>query len=510
MSRIPAALTAALLTASALSCLSMPVSAEEYVYGTMNIPYADFYKQELAISNNTHDVDAVSSATTNKWMMNGEGQLFEGTYHSEPNEDGSGQILGVTYPVAITQADLDALGENNYGFTASDSTPDAYKIVTVQDGAASFSAVQDASPENFTSEVKLSTASRYGDYEISLTLPENVGAVYGIVVKTAEGNSYGMVHEMNIWRAGTFSWSNGFVTTEVHGNTLAYECFDGLMGATISEITYIGLGGYYTVSPNLYIPVKFAGTLTAENAPVSAGKTSFTTEGFPDDFAKNYHVADGFTVTDGEITYSGVQPGSYTLTVSDANGKYADVSTSFVLSTADVPVQFDGEKLVAADGFSDADAANFIAKLSKVKVGEKEYNASGKGAVSIINADGTINKDATSGRGESAAPVFGGNGDYALTLTATGYDTPYSFTLTIGAAETTAAETTTAAADSTSLPKATTTGGTTTSAGTTVANSTTTVSSTASPKTGDAAAALPLAIAAAAAGAVLAVTRKKR
>ena len=144
MKKISAALTAALFAATALTAVPFSASAEEYVYGTMNIPYADFYRAELASANNAYEVDAVSSATTSKWQMNGEGQLFEGTYHSEPNADGGGQILGVTYPVAITQADLDALGENNYNFQPSESVPEAYKIVTVADGAASPIPVNDA------------------------------------------------------------------------------------------------------------------------------------------------------------------------------------------------------------------------------------------------------------------------------------------------------------------------------------------------------------------------------
>ena len=86
-------------------------AADNYIYGTMDIPYAEFYKAELG--NTPYEVDAVSSATTTKWLKNGEGELFEGSYHSEAADDGSGQILGATYPVAITQADLDALGDNN-------------------------------------------------------------------------------------------------------------------------------------------------------------------------------------------------------------------------------------------------------------------------------------------------------------------------------------------------------------------------------------------------------------
>ena len=88
MRKINYLIAAALAGATAVSAVPFTASADEYVYGTMDIPYQDFYAAELTGTNNCV-VDAVSSATTGKWSMNGEGQLFEGTYHSEANEDGT-------------------------------------------------------------------------------------------------------------------------------------------------------------------------------------------------------------------------------------------------------------------------------------------------------------------------------------------------------------------------------------------------------------------------------------
>ena len=133
---IPAAAFAAMTVFAPLS-----VSAEDAViYGTMNIPYTDFYAAEKGDS--AGEVDAVTSATKKKVLMNGEDQMFSGTYNN-----GEDTILGVTYPVAISQDDLDALGTNNYGFTKLDAAPEAYKTVTVKDDKASFSAVQDSKVE---------------------------------------------------------------------------------------------------------------------------------------------------------------------------------------------------------------------------------------------------------------------------------------------------------------------------------------------------------------------------
>ena len=63
--------------AMAVSSIPFAASAEgEVIYGTMNIPYADFYSAEFGESANTYQVDAFSSATTSKWSKNNEGGLF--------------------------------------------------------------------------------------------------------------------------------------------------------------------------------------------------------------------------------------------------------------------------------------------------------------------------------------------------------------------------------------------------------------------------------------------------
>ena len=511
MKKITSALTAALVAASALSAVPFTAAAEDYVYGTMNIPYADFYKAEFGEAPNAYEVDAVSSATTGKWTKNGEGELFEGTYHSEPAEDGTGQILGVTYPVAITQADLDALGENNYGFTALEAAPEAYKIVTVADGAASFSAVQDAAPQTITADVVLSTETPWGDYLMEFqNTPEGFNTLYrGAIVKTAGGKAFAMRHEQNIWR-GELAWSSGFKTEEPHGNKLDFENYVELMGETVNEVVFIGLDGYTTLATETYIPVKCNGTVKVDNAPVSAGKTTFLTDGFPADYKEVTNVGEGFTVDIAEITYTGVQPGNYTLTVSDENGKYADVSASFTLTTADIPVVYEDGRLVPAKDFTEADAANFIKNIAKVTVGEKDYNT-GRRGTTIVKEDGTIDFAAASRDGN----VFDGSGNYSITVTSTGYDNAYSFEVKA------AAETTTAPAETTTTTTTTTAAAAKSNTSTTAARSnssssnsnsasTTAASSTSSPKTGDSTA-LPLAAAAVAAGAAaLAFSRRRK
>ena len=491
----------AMISAAAIAAMTaaVPVSvsaADSMLYGTMNIPYTDFYAAEMGES--ASEVDAVTSATKNKVLMNEPGKMFEGTYNN-----GVDTMLGVVYPVAITQADLDALGENNYGFTALDAAPEAYKNVTVSDGKAVFSAVQDAEPETLDLGVKLSTTTAWGDYLIDLTgQPEGFDTKYsGALLKTADGKAYAFRHLENIWR-GEIAWSSGIKKEEPHGNQLRYEKYQGLIGSTVKEIVLITKKGYITVNTDTYIPVKFESTLTAENGDAGTGSITFTADGIPADYQKNYAVADGFTVTDGRISYTDAKPGQYTLTVSDDSGKYAALSTSFLLETDSVPVQFKDGKLVKADNASEADAENFLKNLANVEVGETAYNASGRGAVKIFDENNAINYDAESRN----AKVFadGANGTYTLKISATGYRNPLTVQLAPQAAATTSAAVQTTAR---------TTAATTASRTQTTAKPTTTApasnNNSSAPKTGDAGVGVAAALASAAAAAAVLARRKR-
>lgn len=51
------------VTSASLNAFADELSADEYVYGTMKIPYSEFYEAELEGADNFNDLDAVSSAT---------------------------------------------------------------------------------------------------------------------------------------------------------------------------------------------------------------------------------------------------------------------------------------------------------------------------------------------------------------------------------------------------------------------------------------------------------------
>lgn len=93
-----------------------------------------------------------------------------------------------------------------------------------------------------------------------------------------------------------------------------------------------------------------------------------------------------------------------------------------MLTTEILPVQYKNNKLIPADGSTETEATNFIKNISAVTVkfgdASKTYKTSGKGKVSIINEDGSINEEAVSG----GNGIFAEAGNYELTVEAAGYN----------------------------------------------------------------------------------------
>ena len=440
------------------------VKAEEYVL--MNIPYAAFYKAET--TNNTVDVDAFTSATKNKTRTKG---LAGGSYHE--NADGS-KIDGITYAVKVdpsvdlskykkvedsdtvditvtnrgqtsttTLTGKDTLFENaSYAYYPLSEIPANYKEVSLDaDGNLVFSEVkgQEAKVvEGVTAE--LSTKSSYGDYELDLDgLPEEISSdsVNAVVVKTTDGTAYGMRHLENIWRGTELAWCTGF-TESVHNCPTSSEHYKSMMGKTIDSIEYYTTNGLYTMDiEDIYVPVKADNTVVeVADADILYGKTTINVQ-LPDEFDPEYSV-DGLDVSvEGNVltfkaatesrAAASVKPGKYTLTIKDKNKKYADVVTTFTLTTKDMPAAYDEEnkKLVEAEGF-DIDALKaYLGNITSVNVNGKDYAASGRGSVVIINKDGTIKTDADPFKDAVAGTEF------QITVASTGYTTPLTFTYKI-------------------------------------------------------------------------------
>ncbi len=428
---------------------------DEIVYVQMNIPYADFYEAEI---NNEDEVDVVTSATNSKSIKNGDGELMAGTYNDydadawEAGTQTEVNIKGVTYPVAVTSSDLEKLTatddtQADYYYTALDETPSVYKTLTIEeDGSYTFGAAQGETTA-LDASVSFSTSSTWGDYQLSVdTDAFDEQTVYGVVVtatKDGETTTYGMRQEENIWRKTEIAWSSGIKTTEPHGNTLNPEHYVNLMGSTITDVTYYTSAGTYTISvDDIYVPVKFENTLSVESADQSVGSVAVTMEGFPEDYDVTYtitdsdgEVAEGFSCNGSAVTWTDTPAiGTYTLTVSDANGVYADYTATFVVQTAAVVAQYDADTvaLIAADGASAEDFANYLSSISTVSVNGTSYSASGRGAVTIIDSeDGSINLEATS----SNTAIFEAGQTYTIVVSATGYSTDLTFELTVAEAE---------------------------------------------------------------------------
>ena len=426
------------------------VKKDKDVYVLMNIPYDDFYKAEVT---NDVKVDAFTSATKNKSRTK---TLAGGSYHV--NADGS-DVTGITYAVKLgkgvtleslaqkykqvkdtdkveisvtnrgqtsttTYEGKDALFENaSYAYYVLSEVPTSYKEATLDaSGNITFSAVQNANVQKVTDvEATLLTQSSYGDYQLDLDGMNNyVGrndAVYGVIISTKEGDSYGLRHLENIWLGSELSWATGF-TTSVHGCPTSSEHYKKMMGQTITKVTYYTEKGNFEVDlgDGIYVPVKFDTTsMKVEDAKVDAGSTSVDVSALPSDYQATYSVSglDDVKVENGKLTFAtkDVKPGSYTLKVSDASKKYADVSVKFTLSTDADVVTFNNttKTLVAVEGTALED---YVGNITSVNVDGKDYAASGRGATVIIKEDGSL--DTTKAGLDSDAR-------HTITVKATGY-----------------------------------------------------------------------------------------
>ncbi len=424
-------------------------------YVLMNIPYADFYAAEVK---NDVDVDTVSSATKNKTRST----LVRGSYHV--NSDGT-DITGITYAVKVKDASMldgmtqvtddsklsievtmrgktttteyngkDALFESaSYSYYVLSEKPASYKELTKgADGAFVFGAVQGESTKLTDASAELSTTSRYGDYQIDVEgIPEAVSTVYAVVLNTQEGAGYGLRHLENVWRVSELAFCTGF-TTEVHGSPTSSDHYKAIMGQTIDRITYYTDQGIYTIDTKLYVPIKTGVTAKVADGKSGSGKVEIElSAALPADFNAEYSV-EGIDAAEknGELFYDNAKPGQYTLTITDQSGKYAPISAAFVLSTDEAAARFNGDNaapaLTPADGVSEEEFAAYLKGISSVTVNGTKYAASGRGAVTIVKADGTIDLTAAA----NGTAIFGQPGTYELKIAATGYP-ELTFTLTV-------------------------------------------------------------------------------
>lgn len=447
--------------------------AQKEVYVLMNIPYADFYKADGVTG-----ADTVSSATKQKTRAS----LASGSYHV--NSDGS-DITGVTFPVKISDGSVlekytqvtdesevtittnikgkentvtykgqDALFESaSYSYYTLSDTPSYYKEATVNaDGSLSFSEVKGTEPTTLTNATtEFSTSSRYGDYQLDITSEDlkNVNTVYGVVVSTKEGSSYGLRHVENIWKKTKLAWSTGFVT-ESHGNTLDSKDYAAMMGQTINKVTYYTDQGIYEIPMDQQVAKKFDGEVSVADVSVKSEKTAITVSGLPNDFEEEYKIdgidEDAYSVeikSDGKTTTRTINfkkalaKGRYTVTLSDKNGNYAPISTIFNVYTETMPVKYNEDDknpaVVKNDNVEEEEFQTYLKNITSVTVNGKEYAASGKKAVKLIKEDGKLDleqdvfKDAKAGDAFAVTIAEDGYQPYTFTYKVPGEDSEYSY-----------------------------------------------------------------------------------
>ncbi|MFR5886879.1 MAG: penicillin-binding Tp47 domain A-containing protein, partial [Anaerostipes hadrus] len=422
--------------------------------------------------------DTVSSATKQKTRAS----LASGSYHV--NSDGS-DITGVTFPVKISDGSVlekytqvtdesevtittnikgkentvtykgqDALFESaSYSYYTLSDTPSYYKEATVNaDGSLSFSEVKGTEPTTLTNATtEFSTSSRYGDYQLDITSEDlkNVNTVYGVVVSTKEGSSYGLRHVENIWKKTKLAWSTGFVT-ESHGNTLDSKDYAAMMGQTINKVTYYTDQGIYEIPMDQQVAKKFDGEVSVADVSVKSEKTAITVSGLPNDFEEEYKIdgidEDAYSVeikSDGKTTTRTINfkkalaKGRYTVTLSDKNGNYAPISTIFNVYTETMPVKYNEDDknpaVVKNDNVEEEEFQTYLKNITSVTVNGKEYAASGKKAVKLIKEDGKLDleqdvfKDAKAGDAFAVTIAEDGYQPYTFTYKVPGEDSEYSY-----------------------------------------------------------------------------------
>ena len=397
-------------------------------YVLMNIPYDDFYKAEL--KNNDVKVDAFTSATLNKsrtsGMMNG-----NSAYHVDPNGT---DVTGVTFPVKVSDISVlkdqkqitdsdsvtitvtnrgqtssntytgkDSLIENaSYSYYVLNETPSYYKELTVNaDGSYSFSAMKGAETKTVEIKADFKTETTYGDYELDLDnetfsgiIDTNTDKIYGVTVNTTDGTNYGLRHLENIWRGSMLAWGTGY-TTEVHGGPISSAHYKSIMGKTIDSVTYYTDKGLITFDvPD--VKVQTTTGIKATIADIMNTEVSATVtfdQKLPADFKAKYTV-DGKEVscTDGKLAVGAQALGIHKVVITDESGAYAAIVAEFTVVTDKTPAAYDVKerKLTAAEGSSAEDFSAYLKSISKVKVGDTEYAASGRGAKVIVKEDGTL------------------------------------------------------------------------------------------------------------------------
>lgn len=374
-----------------------------FIYGTANIPYADFFYGEMNDVQQNAEMkldaadpvtaagyredgmyDAVTSCTNNK------SKRYATSYYTENTENGSVTLEGIrdvniAVPTSLYKEAQEAIKEGkncsnqllsiignlkNVSETAPESGE--YKVLN---GDGTLTAMT-TETKTLTVDSSISTSSVWGNYQVSVEFGDNnadqptTANMMGVIFETSNGEKYAMEHSQNLWlRTGeiAFAVKDGFV--EPHKNTIDAKRSQGLEGKTITKITYLVKDGADIIIPtNLLCKYKLAdgqGITGPEEKVVYTNHTFIPTKvhltyNVPEsssykltsvqyggkalkEGSYNDYTYDDTTkvlsVYGGAFANTGV--GSYTLTFADqSEAPYEDITVPIVLSADETKVQF--------------------------------------------------------------------------------------------------------------------------------------------------------------------------
>ncbi len=444
-------------------------NAEKYdlVYGTVNLPYADFYYGEINRVEPEYEAkeakldaadaidaaglgadgmyDAVSSATNKKSTR------YEQTYFEE-NGDGA-DILGVAnVNVAISRALYeDAQAQIKAGsdcknslleivenMVVTENVPSEYKVIG-SDGTLSATVGNTVISQD--AKASFTSISTWGNYQISVEGIElDAATIQGGILETSDGTIYGLEHNENLWLSpGEIAFAVEEFT-EPHGNTPGYQRYSDLQGKTITKVVYmIANADDIEIDTDFFVNYMLDEqySLTGdENLTYSADGVEVKYElNTPEDsdyklsyisFGRAKKDISSVETVDGVIKLpADFKPGSYTIAFEDEKYSGLTFKTMIDSGLSDGDVTFNGETFeIKNDSFT---AADYIANLSSVTVDGEPVKGKGLSAI-LFDEAGNLNVEAEITSDDKTTPVFAEGKNHEVTVESTGYPT-VSFTV---------------------------------------------------------------------------------
>ena len=374
-----------------------------FVYGTANIPYADFFYGEMndVQQNAEMQLDAADPVTAAGYREDGmydavtsctnsKSKRYATSYYTENTENGSVTLEGIrdvniAVPTSLYKEAQEAIKEGkncsnqllsiigslkNVSETAPESGE--YKVLN---GDGTLTAMT-TETKTLTVDSSISTSSVWGNYQVSVEFGDKnpdqptTANMMGVIFETSDGEKYAMEHSQNLWlRTGeiAFAVKDGFV--EPHKNTIDAKRSQGLEGKTIKKITYLVKDGADIVIPtnllckykladgqgingpeekvvytnNTFIPTKVQLTYNVpESSSYKLTSVQYGGKALKEGSYNDYTYDDTtkvLSVYGGAFANTGV--GSYTLTFADqSEAPYEDITVPIVLSADETKIQF--------------------------------------------------------------------------------------------------------------------------------------------------------------------------